>query len=83
MSLRDQYLGIGLGSPGLAAAHLASDLHRDDSDTLKQGYSIPNALLAALEIFPEATEASIRRLNDWVDPFAGIVDVKHNDPWDA
>lgn len=64
-SLRNEYLTRALGSFGLAAARLALDLSRGDDATLKDGYTPDNAVLAALEIFPEADEDAIRALNDW------------------
>jgi len=67
MSLRDRYLDGALGSPALAAAKLAKDLNRDDPESFKTGYTIPNAILEARETFPEAPEASIRELNGWVE----------------
>lgn len=67
MSLGQEYLDRALGSPSLAAAKYAKDLNRDDPQTFKVGYSIENAVLAALELFPEVKEKSIRELNGW-DP---------------
>ncbi len=65
MTLRDEYLRRSFGSPAMAAARFAKDLTRDDPTTLKVGYSIEDAILAAAELFPEAPERSIRRLNEW------------------
>ena len=49
----------------MAAANFAKALNRDDPETFKAGYSRENAILAAIELFPEAPEKSIRNLNGW------------------
>ena len=64
-NLRGEYLNRHLGDPAFAAAHFAKDLNRDDPETFKVGYTETNAILATLEIFPEAREKSIRKLNGW------------------
>ncbi len=49
----------------MAAASFARDLNRGDPSQFKAGYSVDNAILAAVELFPEAPEQSIRKLNGW------------------
>lgn len=63
--IRADYLAKALGSPALAGARLAKDLTEGDPVTFKAGYTVPNAIIAAREIFPEATEAAIRKANGW------------------
>lgn len=65
MSLHDIYLERALGSPAMAAAKLAKDLTIGDPSRFKVGYTIPNAILAAQDVFPGVPESSIRRLNNW------------------
>lgn len=67
MSLRDSYLARNEGSPSVAAAKLAKDLTIGDPSIHKAGYTRANAILAALDIFPEVQEDSIRSVNGW-DP---------------
>lgn len=66
MSLRDELLAENHGDPYKAAAILAHGLTRDDPASHKVGYSIPNAILAAREVFPEVEEDTIRVLNGWM-----------------
>ena len=66
MTLREEYLRINHGDVREAAAYLALRLTRDDPETFKVGYSIPNAILAAREVFPEIEEDQIRFLNRWM-----------------
>lgn len=63
MSIRAEYLLENHEDAEEAAAILALRLTRGDPDTFKVGYSIENAILAALEVFPEVTEDRIRFLN--------------------
>ncbi len=52
-------------SPHEAAARLAYVLARVDLTQLDIGYSQANAILAAIETFPEASAENIRVLNGW------------------
>ncbi len=63
MSLREELLKENHGDLIEAAAILALRLTRDDPKTFEAGYSIPSAILAAKDIFPEVTESQIRFLN--------------------
>ncbi len=63
--IRDDYLLRFLGSSAMAASSFARDLTRDDAATFKVGYTIENAILAAVELFPEVDEKRIRRINAW------------------
>jgi hypothetical protein len=65
MTIRTKYMKRFLGSPTLAAAALAKDLTKGDDSNFKQGYTVDNAILAALNQFPEAKEIKIRELNGW------------------
>lgn len=65
VGLREQYLEISHGDVDEAAAYLALCLNRDDPAELKVGYSIPNAVLAAQDVFPEVSAERIRFLNRW------------------
>lgn len=65
MSLRADLLAKHNGDEGLAAADLADGLTRGDPGRFQVGYSIPNAILAAREMFPAVDEATIRFINLW------------------
>ena len=65
MSLRDELLSENYGNEREAASILALRLTRDDPDIFKAGYSQENAILAAVEMFPEVTPDQIRFTNRW------------------
>ena len=65
ISLRDEYLAKHDDNLIEAASRLAIGLTRGDSETFKAGYTQPNAILAAIEIFPEVTADQIRSSNQW------------------
>ncbi len=65
MSLRNTLLTIHGGDPHTAAATLARNLASDDPATFKVGYTEDNAVLAAVEMFPETDDAAVRLLNGW------------------
>ena len=65
MSLRQELLIENDGDLREAAAIMANRLNRDDPVTLKVGYSRENAILAAIELFPEVTADEIRYDNQW------------------
>jgi hypothetical protein len=65
MTIRTKNMKRFLGSPTLAAAALANDLTKGDDSNFKQGYTDDNAILAALNQFPEAKEIKISELNVW------------------
>jgi hypothetical protein len=61
MTLRDELLHENHGDAIEAAAILAVRLNRDDpNEPTRDGYTIPNAVLAAKDIFPEVDESDIR-----------------------
>lgn len=64
MTLRDELLAENHNDPVEAAAILALRLTRDDPTNFKVGYSVDNAILAALDMFPEVTEGQIRYINN-------------------
>lgn len=71
LSLRAELLRENRGDPIEAAAIFALRLTRGDPRTLKAGYSVPSAILSALEIFPEVSEGEIRARNSaygWMAP---------------
>lgn len=49
MTVFEQYLAEAKGNKTSASAQLCLDLMRGDVNTLKQGYSIGNALFVAIE----------------------------------
>ncbi len=57
--LRTDLLRENHGDPIEAAAIFAVRLMRDDPAICKVGYSLPNALLAATELFPEVDPVAI------------------------
>ena len=61
-TLRAQYMESEYGRPNRAAASLARDLMRGDPATFRRGYARENAILAALETFPEADRAVVEHL---------------------
>ncbi len=63
--LRDHYLAMNADNLIEAASHFAIHLTRDDPENFKVGYSRDNAILAAIEIFPEITSDEIRFNNRW------------------
>jgi len=65
MNLRDEYLAKNDGNVVKAASVFAFYLARDDTETFKVGYSHDNAILAAIEMFPEVTADQIRSNNSW------------------
>ncbi len=65
MTLREEYLAMNDGIVIEAASQFATHLTRDDPETFKVGYSQDNAILAAIEIFPEITSDEIRFNNRW------------------
>lgn len=73
MTIRADYLAKTLGgSPGMAAARLALDLATEDpNDPYRDPYTHANAVLAAVEIFPEVRAEAINRLNGWSTPDTG------------
>ncbi len=64
-TLREELLAENHGNKIEAAGILALRLTRDDPDTFKVGYSQANAILAAVEIFPEVTAGQIQFINRW------------------
>jgi hypothetical protein len=66
MRIRDELLAAH-GEPVRAAAELARRLSEGDPATQKAGYSIESAILAALEVFPEASETGVRSYNGWLE----------------
>jgi hypothetical protein len=60
MTLRDELLAENHGDINEAASRLALALTVGDPDNYKAGYSIPNAILAAQDVFPEVDEDTIR-----------------------
>lgn len=71
-TVREQFLAMNHGDVEEAAAYLALRLTRDDPETSKVGYTIPNAVIAARDIFPEVTENRIRFINRWDSVCEGI-----------
>ena len=65
MSLRKELLKEAGGVLIEAASVFAERLNRDRGAQI--GYSQANAILAAVEMFPEVTEARIKQWNDWAD----------------
>ncbi len=65
ISLRDEYLAKHDDNLIEAASLLAIDLTRGFSETFKAGYTQPNAIFAAIDIFPEVTADQIRSSNRW------------------
>ena len=66
VTLREELLAAGRGqSVAEVAAEFARGLTRDDPETFKAGYSRDNAILAALDLFPEVTAGEIRGANGW------------------
>jgi len=63
-TLRGEYLARHKSSLEAAKA-LAVGFNRDDPENHKAGYTRPNALLAALEVFPEVEEEDVRDELDW------------------
>ena len=59
--IREQYLSQYGGYTDLAAIGLARDLQRGDPERLKAGYTLENAIIATLEIFPEANVVDLER----------------------
>ena len=55
MTLHDELLARNSGNPIDAAAEFAWGLMQDEPEILKVGYTRPNAVLAAMEMFPEIT----------------------------
>lgn len=55
MNLRDELLLDNDEDPLRAAVAMARDLERGDRESLRVGYTRPNAVLAAIELFPEVT----------------------------
>ena len=67
-TLREDLLAAAPRGQSVAevAADFARGLTRDDRVTFKAGYSRCNAILAALEVFPdEVTAGEIRGANGW------------------
>lgn len=62
MDLRDTYMRRGDNEPILAAALFAKDLMKGDPRTFKTGYSKENAVLSAVDIFPEVKKEDIEVL---------------------
>ncbi len=67
MTLHDELLELTDGNPIDAAARLAYGLMQDTPISHKVGYTKPNAVLAALEMFPEITPAKRWRFNTALD----------------
>ncbi len=65
IELRDHYLAMNRDNLIEAAGHFAFHLTRDDSLTYKVGFTQPNAIIAAIEIYPEVTADQIRSSNRW------------------
>ncbi len=61
--MHDELLARNNDNPIDAAARLAYSLMQDAPTSHKVGYTKPNAVLAALEIFPEITPAKLWRFN--------------------
>ncbi len=67
MTLHDELLVRNNGNPIDAAAELAWGLMQDEPDILKIGYSRPNALLSAYEMFPEISDNAYWRIGTALD----------------
>ena len=67
-TLRDELLAENHGDARIAASNFASRLTKDDPETFKVGYTRENAILAAVELFPEVTPNAIRHWNRWSAP---------------
>lgn len=65
MSLRDKFLEDNHGNADEAAAELAHRLTLGDPVQFKIGYTPENAILAAMDIFPDASEKVVRHVNGW------------------
>ena len=63
MTLHDELLARNNDNPIDAAAELAWGLMQDEPEILKVGYSYTNAVLAALETFPEINPEKQWRLD--------------------
>lgn len=68
MSLREELLADNNGILIEAASVFAHRLNYGDPARFKAGYSQSNAILAAVEMFPEVTEEQIRVSNNWESP---------------
>lgn len=61
-SLAAEFLERGYQLPNRAAAELAIALMEGDAASHKAGYTRPNAIMAALEVFPQASRESVEKL---------------------
>ena len=59
-NLRVEYLQRCDGDHTAAAVQFAFDLMQDDPATLKAGYTLENAALAAHEVFPKLSRVAIQ-----------------------
>ena len=67
MKLRNELMALNHNNPVEAGARLAYELMQDDPNILKAGYTRDNAVLSALEMFPEITPAKRWRLHIALD----------------
>jgi hypothetical protein len=58
--LRTEYMRRTYGDYSAAAVELAYDLMQDDPATLKAGYTLENAAIAAHEVFPKFARIAIQ-----------------------
>lgn len=69
MTLREELLAENHGDAREAASIFANRLTRDGPPgSFKVGYSRENAIIAAVELFPEVTPDAIRYWNGWGEP---------------
>lgn len=61
-SMVEEFMRRGYNLPNRAAADFARALMEPDPAVFKQGYTRENAIIAALEVFPQANRESVEKL---------------------